>query len=137
MRSRSAFVLFVYDRTAPMEPLKLILKGQAVETWSVKTCEEVARLLDQTEPDLVFTDTQLPDGTWVDVIALAEKAPVAPNVIVVGACKDTKLYITAMENGAFDFILPPFEAEAIAHVLRVAVENVRRRRDAHAVAAVA
>ncbi|MBI4166935.1 MAG: response regulator [Acidobacteria bacterium] len=129
MAEKSTFAVLVHDRTNPIEPLKVLLKGQAVETWSAKTCDEVARLLDQTQPELVITDTRLQDGTWVDVINLAEKAAVPTNVIVVGSHDDTKLYITAMQNGAFDFILPPFEVKSVAHVLRVAVDNVRHRRE--------
>src|SRR3990172_9062604 len=136
MGSKRTFALLVHDRANPLGSLQVLLKDHSVETWGAKTWEEVARLLDQTQPELLFTDTTLPDGTWVDVVNMAEKAAVPTNVIVVGSCTDPNLYISAMESGAFDFILPPFEAEAVRHVLNVAIENVRRRREHLAVQAV-
>jgi FixJ family two-component response regulator len=68
---------------------------------------------------------------------LSESVSVPPNVIVVGEKKDIRIYILATDYGAFDFILPPFEDDAISHVVRVASESVRRRREFHAVSAVA
>ena len=68
---------------------------------------------------------------------LAEKASVPTNVIVVGRYKDIDLYLSTMDCGAFDFILPPFEADPIAHVVRAAAENVRRRREERAMRAAA
>ena len=93
--------------------------------------------MDQTQPELIFTDPRLADGTWLDIINLIESASAPLNVIVVGASENTNLHASAMENGAFDFIQPPFNAESLGHVLRVAVENVRHRRVAQALRTVA
>jgi response regulator of citrate/malate metabolism len=35
------------------------------------------------------------------------------DVIVVGAKKDIGLYLSALEEGAFDFVLPPFEHQRL------------------------
>ncbi|MFB3923242.1 MAG: two-component system response regulator [Terriglobia bacterium] len=137
MAGRSVFALCAYERAHPLEALKAALRAHSIEMCSAKTCEEVERLLSQTQPELIFTDTILPDGSWADIVRLAENSPAPANVVVVGACADTKLYISAMEHGAFDFILPPFEEKPLTHVLQVAVENVRRRRGELAVKAVA
>lgn len=137
MGQKGRFALLVQDPNKPLDSLKVVLKDQLVETWSAETCEEVARLLDQTQPELVITQTMLPDGSWVDIVGLAEKAAAPTNVIVVGSHPDIGPYISAMEGGAFDFILPPFETEALRHVLRVAVDNVRHRREAQSSLAVA
>jgi len=137
MGQKGRFALLVQDPNKPLDSLKVVLKDQLVETWSAETCEEVARLLDQTQPELIITETMLPDGSWVDIVSMAEKASAPTNVIVVGSHPDSALYISAMEGGAFDFILPPFETEALRHVLRVAVDNVRYRREAQSSLAVA
>ena len=108
--------------------MKSLLKNHGIEVWNAVGCEEVARLLDQTHPELIFTTAGFPDGVWSEVVRLAEESSIPTNVIVVGKSKDMHLYLSAMEFGAFDFILPPFEAAPVAHVARVAAENVRRRR---------
>jgi len=131
------FALLVHDRPAPLESLKSALKDLSIETYSVNSCEEAKRLIPQTEPQIVFTDTSLPDGTWTDVVDMAENAASPVNVIVVGSNKDVKFYISALERGAYDFVLPPFEREALDYVVNSAADNARLRRHAMARAAVA
>lgn len=137
MIQRKLFALLVSDSSDCLEGLATLLKTQGIEVWKTRTCAEAARLLDQTHPDLTFTAPLHEDGTWRDIIKLAEKASVASNVIVVGRSDDYRLYVAAMDYGAFDFIIPPFESEPVAHVIRVAAESVRRRRDNQAAQAAA
>lgn len=132
MATKNTFALLVSGRNDPLDDLKAALKNQGIEIWSARSCEEVEHLLDQTHPELVFTDTSLSDGTWANIVSLAEQASVPTAVVVVAAHPDTQLYISTMEHGAFDFIVPPFEADAMNHVLRTAVESVRRQRDRQA-----
>jgi DNA-binding NtrC family response regulator len=137
MVQRKLFVLLVSDGDESFESLRALLKSQGIEVWSSRTLAEAARLVDETHPELVFTATQHADGTWRDVIIMAEKATEATNVIVVGKYNDIGLYLATMDYGAFDFILPPFEPEPIRHVVRVAAEAVRRRREVEALKALA
>lgn len=137
MPQEKLVALLVSDGDETLENLRHLLKNAGVDVWCSQSCEEVASLLDQTHPRLVFTATTLSDGIWSDVVSLTEKASLPTNVIVVGRHKDIDLYLSTMDRGAFDFILPPFEADPIAHVVRVAAENVRRRREEQAIGAVA
>ena len=135
---KKLFVLAVSpDGDNCIQELKGVLKKQQIDIYSAESCEEVARLLDQTHPELIFTAKLLRDGTWRNVIHLSESLSVPTNVIVVGDYQDISLYLSAMDYGAFDFILPPFEEDAIAHVVRAASESLRRRRESQATIAVA
>lgn len=137
MAQRHLFAFLVSDGDESLENLRVLLKAQGIELWMSRSCAEAGRLLEQTRPELIFTTTEHADGTWRDVIALAGKAVAPTNVIVVGKHQSIRLYLAVMECGAFDYILPPFEPEAIGHVVRVAAEDVRRRREAQAIEAVA
>lgn len=137
MTQKKLFALLVSGKDDFLRDLKSLLREMSVEIWSVHTCDEAARLLDQTHPELIFTAEELSDGTWNEIVALTERTTVATNVIVVGTHGDTDLYLSTMDYGAFDFILPPFETAPIAHVIRVAGENARRRREEQARKAVA
>jgi DNA-binding NtrC family response regulator len=128
--------LLVYDQPHPLESLKPVLRDLSVETCSVRTCEEAGRMVTQMRPQLVFTDTFLPDGSWADVVRMAKMASSPVDVIVVGAREDIKLYLSALEGGAFDFVLPPFEHEALEFVVESARQDVRRRRQGQGGAAV-
>ncbi len=125
--------LLVHKHDASLETLNHALRRQSMRTEQVQSCEEAAlRLAGPDTPELVFTGTELSDGTWADVVRLAERAPIPVNVIVVSRLADIRTYIEVLQCGAFDFIAPPFEPTALAHVVSCAVGNVATRRSMQA-----
>ena len=77
---------------------------------------------------MIFTETSLSDGSWSDVVRLAEKAAAPVNVIVVALTPNVKQYLDIMDGGAFDFVVPPFEPEELAFVVRSAELDAGSRR---------
>ena len=75
-------------------------------------------------PQLIFTEVDLSDGSWETVLALARKSSIPINVIVISRAVDVSLYIQVLEQGAYDFIVPPFEVSEIDHVVRNALASV-------------
>lgn len=121
--------LLVHDREDVFGKLKPILESQCVITREARTCgEALLSLWGKQPPHLVFSDVQLADGGWRDVVSLAEKCPLPINVVVVSPQLDMNLYIEAMERGAFDFLTPPLEGLDVTHVVRCAAQNAQRRR---------
>ena len=113
--------MLVHGEGSPLAALKLVLEHQGIHTLRARNCEEARmRLEDAKQPQLVFTDTNLPDGKWADVLALARRLTPATQVIVVSRFVDTELYIDVLESQAFDFIVPPFLDSDLAHVVRCA-----------------
>jgi DNA-binding NtrC family response regulator len=130
---QSISALVVYQGSGPLSILHRYLESLSIRTVHVQSCGEVWQALTGTNPPhLVFTDTTLADGTWADVTAIAAKAARAVEVIVVSRLVDTRLYIEAIEAGAFDFIVPPFGTEDLSYVVRCAADNVRERREVQA-----
>ena len=134
---RNVYALVVHERSEPCQALKLVLRRLHVDTFSVGSCAEAAHLLEQTQPHLIFTDTKLPDGTWIDVVTLAEEAAVPICAILVGSSKDPELFQSALSYGAFDYVSPPFDTESISQLLAQAMALVRTRRERDSRAAVA
>ena len=123
--------LLVQERHDPSDALRLGLEEQLIETCTAKNCMEAAlTLCSHCPPHLVFTDIELSDGDWTDVLSLAAGASAPVNVIVVSPRVDVALYIRAMEGGAFDFIVSPPSAPELQHIVRVAAANVFKRRQA-------
>ena len=121
--------LLVHDKSKTLATLKVALESQGMRVREAATCAQAKRWLGGLDPaPLVFTDTQLPDGTWADILAVAEEAAQAVNVIVVARVVDTRFYVEAIETGAFDFLAPPFMATDLAYVVRSALDNVTARR---------
>jgi DNA-binding NtrC family response regulator len=123
--------LLVHHNSETLAMLKGALERQGMHVIHAESRAQAKRLLGGLDPaPLVFTDTHLPDGTWADILAVAEKASQPVNVIVVARVVDTRFYVEAIQTGAFDFLAPPFVAIDLAYVVRSALDNVVARRDA-------
>jgi len=98
--------------------LRRVLESLGLEAVRVSNCKELESRLQDGGPFLtVFTDVTLPDGGYRDVCRMASRPAKPLPVIVVSPFVDMDLYIDSMENGASDFIVPPFLSTDIAHVL--------------------
>jgi DNA-binding NtrC family response regulator len=130
MADNISAIVLLHGPSGLWQSLKHVLRGQTVRTHQARTCRELAQLLSgPDQPALIFTEAELADGNWQDVVRLAEAASRPVNVIVVSRQVDIRLYVEALQSGAFDFITPPFEPPEVAHVLRCAVGNVAARRN--------
>ncbi|HEV2176354.1 MAG TPA: hypothetical protein VGW33_04010 [Terriglobia bacterium] len=129
--------LLVYSDESPLAGLRVALAGQSVETYRARTCQHTRSFLGKANqhPHIVFTDTALADGAWTDVLAAAGEAQSAVDVIVVSRWLGMKVYVDALERGAFDFMTPPFEVPELNHVLRRAAHDVLARRVSTSMAA--
>ena len=123
--------LLVHHNSETLATLKGALERQGMHIIQAQSRAQAKRVLGGLDPvPLVFTETQLPDGTWADILAVAEKAAQPVNVIVVARIVDTRFYVEAIETGAFDFLAPPFNATDLAYVVRSALDNAVTRRAA-------
>jgi DNA-binding NtrC family response regulator len=120
--------LLLHDGAEPLGTLKPLLDICSIRSRRVHRCEEAAEELARvTSPQLLFTDTALPDGTWREVLALVEKAAAPVVVIVVSRHVDMRLYLETIEAGAADFIVPPFAGSDLAHIIRCAAGRLATR----------
>lgn len=128
---RKVSALLIFQQTKPCNDVEAALKKLAIVTKRTQTLAEASYVLFSVNPPLLaFTESELPDGKWADVVSLSERASSPVSVIVVGEEFDTKLYASVIEVGAFDFITPPFDGPDLAHVVRCAADNALRRREA-------
>lgn len=134
---RNAFALLVHEFPEPCQTLKILLRRLGVDTYSVSNCGEAAHLLEQTHPQLLFTDSELSNGSWTDVVTLAQNAPATICAVLVGPFDSPELRRTALSYGAVELLAPPFEAEAIARLVAKALLQVRARHEGSSRAAVA
>ena len=116
--------LLVAEQDEPSATLSKLLEDQGLRPCLVRSVSEARAVLQQRSlPAAVFSATTLDDGTWADIVFQAAKASKPVPVIVVSRDANIKLHISALENGAADFIIPPFSVPEIAHVLRCAMAS--------------
>jgi len=116
--------LLVGNQETCFQALQKILEKLEVDTRRTRSCVETLPLLAGADPPhLVFTDTQLPDGTWADLLRLSAKARGFVKVIVVSRVVDIALYLDVLDAGGFDFVVPPFYPAEVAHIVRCSTQG--------------
>ena len=87
-----------------------------------RSCAEARKFLNgKSLPAALFCETSLPDDTWADILAFTPTARKRVPVVIASRVVDIELYLTALESGAADFIVPPFSQHDVSHVMSCAV----------------
>ena len=130
MFSEHQHILVVDDEDSIREILSSMLTaaGYSVEQAS-SGAEALAKLNSNGEFELVLSDMMMAE---LDGIALLERSkekfPDMP-VIMVTAMHDISVALAALRNGAYDYLLKPFEREQLLATVRRALETRRLRME--------
>lgn len=123
-------ILVVDDEAAIREIVSSMLVGANFQARQASNGVEALSLLESgDEYDLVLSDLLMPE---MDGIALLERSkekfPDMP-VVMLTAVLDVSVALQAIRNGAYDYLLKPFEREQLLATVRRALENRRLKRE--------
>jgi response regulator RpfG family c-di-GMP phosphodiesterase len=118
-------VLVVDDEHAIAELVARHLGSQGYETHPVFDGEEAIRALAAGRFDLVISDIRMPGRNGLEVLEAARAKDGTLPVIMLTSVSNVDTAVHAMRNGAADYILKPFNLEA----LDIAVERAIERRE--------
>ncbi len=126
MISHSIFV--VDDEESIRSGLTHILKGK-YRTRVFPAAEEALAAVKETPPDLVLLDLGLPGMSGLEALREMKSASPDVQVVVITAYDDVKSVVTAMKNGAHDYIVKPLQADTLEVSIRNALESVRLKKE--------
>lgn len=111
--------LIVSNENEVFSGLQESLNRIGISADLARTCEHARTLLEQANPpELVFSDSNLPDGSWAGVIGMTTSSTDPVPIIVISKDRDYQTCMDAMDAGAADCIGPPFLAADVAWVVR-------------------
>ena len=93
--------------------LAVLLQKEGHEVVEAGSCKDALKTINAQPLDLVITDQRLPDGDGMGVLAATKDADPSLPVIMVTAYASVELAVTAMREGAFDFITKPFNPDTV------------------------
>ena len=114
--------LIVEDETKSRELLEALVSKHCPNVNVIATAANVKKAIeavDKYNPDLIFLDISMPDGTGFDL--LEKISPVKADIIFTTATD--KYAIKAIKYSALDYLLKPMDAEELKNAVNKLVEK--------------
>jgi len=122
-------VLLVDDDAGFTHFLKRALEKQGFSVRSLVEAEGALDALRKHPTDLVLLDNRLPGVQGIELLAELRRNKVQVPVILMTAYGTTDLAIRAVKEGAFDYLVKPFDLEELFRLAAEAIEASRFVRE--------
>jgi DNA-binding NtrC family response regulator len=126
-----ASILVVDDDPDILEVLADRLEALDYRVVTASTGREGLARLENTGPQLVLLDIQLPDMSGLDVLTAMRAQDPTITVVMITAYGTVERAVQAMKQGAYDFILKPFAPDHLSLIVQKALEWERLSSQVH------
>jgi two-component system response regulator AtoC len=109
---------------------EFIVEALEDEKYQIETAFDGASALEiarKSFPDIVLLDYHLPDMNGIDVLKKMREIDEGVQVLMVTGLNDVKTAFEAIRNGAADYILKPFEVDALKLAVSKVAEKISLR----------
>lgn len=107
------------ERLARKELMKLLEEHPSIEiVGEAGNADEAEKMIEETNPDLLFLDIQMPGRTGFQLLESLDSAP-----MVVFTTAYDQFAIKAFEINALDYLLKPITAERLADAVHKVIEK--------------
>jgi two-component system, LuxR family, response regulator FixJ len=104
-------IALIEDDEAALDSLRLLLEGRGMDVQGFASGEAFFESFDRCKPVCVVSDVRMPGMSGLDLQrALKAQGKDVPVILITGH-GDITMAVTAMKEGAFDFIEKPYNAE--------------------------
>jgi DNA-binding NtrC family response regulator len=101
-------------------------------TRSFTTAETALDAIKRETPDLILLDIGLPGMNGVDALRAIKKDYPDIVVIMITAFEDSKTVISAMRDGAYDYVVKPIQMDNLEVSVKNALESIRLKKEVQA-----
>jgi two-component system response regulator PilR (NtrC family) len=123
MQDDKARILVVDDEQSMREFLEIFLRREGYDVVTACNVDTGLVYLESDEIDLVITDMQMPEKTGLNLILAAREVSPETLTIVLTAFGTTDSAISAMKEGAYDYLTKPFKVDELRLVIEKALEK--------------
>jgi len=122
---RTPTVLVADDDAAIRQLLTDLLEAEGYAVVTAKSGTEVMRQARSEPPDLIILDLRMPDLTGIEIMRRLRDEGLALPVLLITAYGTASTAIQAIQLGAYDYIIKPFEIDDVALRVRRFFEHER------------
>ena len=123
MASPKARLLVVDDEQSMREFLESFLRREGYDVSTAADVDTALSYLESDEIDLVITDMQMPEKTGLDLILEARELSPETAMVMITGFGTTDSAISAMREGAYDYLTKPFKVDELRIVIEKALEK--------------
>ena len=116
-------ILFVSPSLDDGRSLYEMLSRIAMPVRQAQNVATAGELLERESFGAVLTESELPDGSWIDVIRLVARRLPGLAVVVTDRLADARFWADVLESGAYDVLVKPFYPREVQRVLSNAVHE--------------
>ena len=110
---RQPTILVADDDASIRSLLTELLAAEGYLTVTAKSGTEVMRLARSEPPDLIILDLRMPDLTGIEIMRRLRDEGLALPVLLITAYGTASTAIQAIQLGAYDYIIKPFEIDDV------------------------
>ncbi|GAB61538.1 MAG: two-component system response regulator [Candidatus Jettenia sp.] len=111
-KTKSANILVIDDDLGVRESLKMTLKDR-YSVFTLSSVNEALNNLKSIKPEMIFLDIRMPKSNGLDFLKQMQSINSTIPIVMITAYPSSQTAITALRNGAFDYIIKPFNLSEI------------------------
>jgi nitrogen regulation protein NR(I) len=121
-------ILIIDDDEGICYSLARLLAGDERRVTAVQTTEAGLEALRGEDPDLVLLDVRIGGEDGLELLRRIREERPLQLVVMMTAHGTTETAIEAMKRGAYDYLLKPFDSNALMAMIQKALNNARLNR---------
>jgi two-component system response regulator PilR (NtrC family) len=121
--SSKARILVVDDEQSMREFLEIFFRGDGYDVVTAASVAEALVAVDHDDFDVVISDIQMPEQSGMDLLFHVKDHAPGTVVIMITAFATTETAISAMKQGAYDYVTKPFKVDELRLVVEKALEK--------------
>lgn len=129
MGARVSRILIVDDEPSISWGLSRLSRSMGHEVDVAPSAEEGLALASAAQPDLLILDVRLPGMDGLSAMSAFGKQLKGAPIIVITAFGDLATAVDAINKGAFEYVVKPFDVEEIRAVIERALRNEPARKE--------
>jgi DNA-binding response OmpR family regulator len=113
-------VLLISPFDEDHQHLRDILKHSNWQQYDARTQKESFELLRDNVTPVVISESELPDGSWREVLSQLGRMPCPPLLVVTSRMADDRLWSEVLNLGGYNVLAKPLDMAEVFHVVGLA-----------------